>query len=112
MNNICSLKDCQQLKELILANPSLPLLVFAGEDAWQGEYHYNLTDVHGCRVDELTLYCDCWMDRDEFEEEITNDLWEEDPDFYKDMPDDEYDAAVAARIEETEFVKAIVMYVG
>ena len=38
--NECSLKDITILRNLILENPDLPLLMFCGEEAWNGEYSY------------------------------------------------------------------------
>lgn len=43
MNNTslpCLLNDTTELRNLILENPDLPLLIFAGEEAWNGEYSY------------------------------------------------------------------------
>ena len=41
MNNTnlpCSLDDTTELRKLIIENPDLPLIVFAGEESWSGDY--------------------------------------------------------------------------
>ena len=105
-----SLKDTYNLKQLILENPDLPLIIFAGEDAWQGDWPYNQVDARTCGVQELTLYNDCWMDIDEYEEELSYDLCDEEE--YKDLSDEEWDKMIQQKVDETEFCKAIVIYVG
>lgn len=40
-----SLRDTTNLRKLILENPGLPLLIFAGEDVLQGDYCYNSTEA-------------------------------------------------------------------
>lgn len=46
--NECSLKDTTILRELILENPELPVLIFCGEEAWDGDHTYSQADVtHG-----------------------------------------------------------------
>jgi hypothetical protein len=107
---MCSLKDTTALRELILENPDLPLIIFAGEDAWQGEYCYNLVDARTYGVQELTLYADMWLDKDEYEEELSDALCDEEE--YKDLSDEEWDKMIAQKVAETEFIKAIVVYVG
>ena len=106
----CSLKDTSSLKQLILENPDLPLIIFAGEDAWQGDWPYNQVDARNCGVQELTLYNDCQMDIDEYEEELSDDLCDEEE--YKDLSDEKWDEMIKQKVEETEFYRAIVIYVG
>lgn len=110
LKNECSLKDCTKLRNLILKNPDLPLIIFAGEEAWSGEYGYNQTDASNGKVEELTLYKERWMNRDEYEEELSEDLADEEE--YKNLSDKEYDEMIADKVSNTEFVKAIVVYVG
>lgn len=106
----CSLNDTSKLRELILDNPDLPLLVFSGENAYQGCFSYEMAPVSGVSIDELTLYGDCWMDRDDYGDKMRDDLaWEEE---YENMTDDEFDKVIDEKVENTEFVKAIVIRVG
>lgn len=114
MNNTsleCSLNDITELRKLIIENPELPLLIFCGENSWHDDWGYEQATVNGkpC-VEELTLYGDCWMDRDDYEERLRDDLCDDEE--YAQMSDRGFDAAVDKIIAETEFVKAIVIYVG
>lgn len=110
LKNECSLKDTTVLRNLILENPELPLLVFAGEDAWQDiGYGYNQADAR-CYIETLTLYGEMWLDKDDYEEKLADDLADEEE--YKDLSDEEWDKMIQQKVEETEFVKAIVIWVG
>lgn len=113
MNNIklpVSLEDTKELRKLIIENPDLPLLIFCGEEAYSGEFPYESnTDVR-CDIQELTLYKDYWIPRDEYEEQLRDDLCDEEE--YIGMTDEEYDRMIDQKVRETEFVKAIVIYVG
>ena len=112
MNNTnfeCSLNDTYDLRKLILENPELPLLVFCGEDALCQEFAYSQADVHRCSIQSLTLYADdMWLDEDEYTDRLRDDLCDD----YADLSDEEYDRMIEQKVAETEFVKAIVMYVG
>ena len=105
-----SLNDTHILKELILDNPSLPLIIFVGEDAYQGVYSYNQAFSTRGEIDELTLYNDCWMDKEQYEEALIDDLCDEEE--YRDMTNEEYDKMIQEKVAATEFVKAIVLWIG
>lgn len=114
MNNTsfdCSLNDLTELKQLILKNPELPLIIFCGEDSWHDYWGYEQAMVNGkpC-IEELTLYNDRWMDHDDYQDRLSEDLC--DLEEYKDMSDEDYFKMINKKVEETEFVKAIVIYVG
>ena len=105
-----SLEDTTELRKLIIENPDLPLLIFCGEEAYSGEFPYESnTDVR-CDIQELTLYKDYWIPKDEYEEQLRDDLCDEEE--YIGMKDDEYDKMIDKKVNETEFVNAIVIYVG
>lgn len=112
MNNSsfdCSLNDLTELKQLIIENPDLPLLIFCGEEAWTGEWGYEMACVNGQPyIEELALYGDYWVDRDDYEERLGEDLWDD----YQDLSDEEYDKMIKQKVSEIEFVKAIVIHVG
>lgn len=114
MNNTklpVSLEDTTELRKLIIENPDFPLLFFAGDDAYVDEgYQYTMAYASNASIQELTLYNDVWMDKDDYAEKLGDDLdFEEE---YKDMTDEEYDEMINQKVNETEFVKAIVIYVG
>lgn len=103
-------KDCKSLKELILANPDAPLLIFVGDEANRGEYPYELSDVRYAAIKELTLYDGQWVDRDEYGEQLEYNL--SDKEEYDTLSNDEFEAKIDEIVEETAFIRAIVIYVG
>ena len=106
----CSLSDTTVLRNLILENPELPVLIFCGEDAWNGEWAYTQATASRGEIEELTLYVDQWMDRDEYEDTLSENLADEEE--YKDLSDEDYAKMIQEKINQTEFVKAIVIWVG
>lgn len=109
-----SLKDTTELRKLIVDNPDLPLLIFCGEESWDGEHAYSSAFASNGSIQEPTLYEDgydaIWMDKEDYAEKLSDDL--DDKEEYKDMTDDEYNKMIDRKVKETEFVKAIVIYVG
>lgn len=113
MNNTslnCSLNDTTKLRNLIVENPELPLLIFCGEESWHDEYPYEQADVISVSIQELTLYSNNWMDKDGYAESLSDNLCDEEE--YKDLSDYEYEQMIEQKVAETKFVKAIVIYVG
>lgn len=111
MNNtklLVSLEDTTELHKLIIDNPDLPLIVFCGDDYWHDFYPYEKANVNSCDIEELTLYNDWWLDKEDYGDTLHLDLAEE----YVGMTDEEYDAMIDQKVSEAEFVKAIVIYVG
>jgi hypothetical protein len=105
----CSLNDTTELRKLIVENPDLPLVVFCGEDSWTDTWAYEWAEVRSVRVDELTIYNDeYWLDREDYEDRLRDDLCED----YEHLSDEEYDAMIDKIVAETDFEKAIVVYVG
>lgn len=115
-NNVAELKDfmtqkdCKDLKELIISNPEVPLLIFAGEEAWSGNYGYESVDCGYASLKEITLYGDQWLDRDDFKDVLRDDMAYDER--FENLSDKEFDAEVAKIEAETAFIKAIVIYVG
>ncbi len=106
----CSINDTTVLRNLILENPNLPVLIFCGEEAWSGEYGYEQADASKGEIETLTLYGDQWLDEDDYRDKLSDDLCDE-PE-YKDLSDEEYEKMIDEKVKETEFVKAIVIWVG
>jgi hypothetical protein len=109
MNNTTigtSLDDTNELRKTILENPDLPLVIFAGEESWSGEYSYNLVEVSSIHIDELAYDGEYYLDRDDFRDQ----LYDKHEDEFE--TDKELDDYVEKTMNETEFVKAIVVYVG
>lgn len=110
LKNYVTQQDCSNLKELITSNPDAPLLIFAGEEAWSGEYCYESVTGGYSSLKEITLYDNCWLDRDDFEDRLRDDMADDEQ--YESLSDERFDEEVAKIIAETAFIKAIVMYVG
>lgn len=113
MNNttiLTSLYDTKELKNLILSNPELPLIIFAGNEAYKGEYSYEMAEVTSVEIAELTLYKDYYMEKEDFKDQLIDDLSDEEE--YKELSDIEYFKMIDEKVEEREFIKAIVIYVG
>lgn len=106
----CSLNDTAVLRNLILENPDLPLLIFCGEDSWHDEYPYEQADASGGEIKELTLYNEWWLDKEDYEDKLLDDLYDQEE--YKSLSDEEYNQMIRQKVAETEFVRAIVIYVG
>lgn len=109
MNNTsigASLDDTHELRKAILENPDLPLVIFAGEESYCGEYPYNLAEISSIKIEELTFEGEWYIEKSDYKDRLFDKL------------DDEYDTedklnhAVENIMKETEFVKAIVVYVG
>lgn len=107
---LCTLSDTKGLRRLIVENPDLPLLVFCGEDSWSGEYQYETANAATARIEELTLYKDRWLDKDEYGEELSDDLSYREE--YEDLSDREFAEMIDKKVAGTEFTRAIVIYVG
>ena len=103
-------KDCATLKKLIVENPEAPLLIFAGENANCGEYQYESVPSGSAFLEEITMYGDQWLNKDDFEEVLRDDMANDEQ--YENLSDEEFDNEVAKIVAETAFVKAIVIYVG
>lgn len=106
----CSLNDTTELRNLITENPDLPLLIFCGDEAWGGIYAYEKADVNNVEIKEVTLYKRYWIEEDEYKEKLSDDLCDKEE--YSDLSDREFGRVIEKMVAETEFVKAIVIYVG
>lgn len=110
LKNECSIKDTTILRNLILENPDLPVIFFCGEDSWDGEYKYTQGYASSGEVKSLTLYDDFWIDEDEYHDRLSDDLSDEEE--YKNLSDEDYEKMIDEKVKNTEFVSAIVIYVG
>lgn len=75
--------DTTELKKLIAEHPEYPICVLASEDANRGDYDWEVCDTVKFQVGEI-LDCeqnidDCriYTDRDDFEEDLEERLWNE-----------------------------------
>ena len=105
-----SLKGTKELRQLIIDNPDLPLVIFAGEESWHDQYSYEMTYAHGVCIEELTSYKDYCLTKEDYEDMLTGDL--ADMEEYQDLSDDEFNKTIDGMVSKAEFTKCIVIYVG
>lgn len=107
-------KESDELKNLILENPDLPIVILAGEEANGGDYYWMFCSDISFSIEEV-LDCDFYdyndavfCDRDRLEEYIEDMLYDE----YCDKSDDEYDEAIKNKLTELEpyWTKVIAIY--
>lgn len=110
LSKMCSLEDMTELRQLIIDNPNLPLLIFCGPDAWTDTFPYEKAEVWSAKVEELTLYKDCWTNKEDYEDLLNSDLGREEK--YCNLSEKDFDDMISKIVVETEFIKAIVIYVG
>lgn len=96
------LHSVEELRQLIRDNPTLPLLVFAGEAANKGDYSYMGCSYINARKGEF-LDCAqtvndemCYTDRDEFVEDLADCIALDDCE----RTDEEFDAIVKEKVAE------------
>lgn len=103
-----SLENTEKLKQLILDNQELPLMIFCSKDAHRGENQYEHAFAGEPSIKELTLHGDYWLEKDDLESKLYSELCNK----YADMEDTDYQNMIAEKASNTEFVKSIVIYVG
>lgn len=108
-NFITSLKNTTELKRLIIKNPELPLLIFhcCDDFDWATSDYMQVGKVTTCKIDKVTELNDTYVSMDDYEEELRYRYEDE----CSNMSDKEFDEFVEKKINETEFLKAIVVYV-
>lgn len=115
LDRLCTtLHNTEKLKKMILENPNLPLIVFAGEDATS--YDYSWTCCTDIIVDEGEIL-DCkgpkddrlYIDREELEDDVGEELYDE----VGDISDEEYEKLLKERMDKYEeyWTKCIILYV-
>lgn len=115
MGNTYSLvQDASELRKLILANPELPIVVLAGEEANGGYWGWTYCSSISFCIDEI-LDCEYYdyddtvfNDRDRLEEYIGDMLYDE----YCEKSEKEYDEAIKNKLAELEpyWKKVIAIY--
>jgi hypothetical protein len=86
------------------------LLVFCGEGSWSGEYAYQQVAASKGEIEKLILYNDMWLTEEDYAEKLTDDLSDEVE--YKDLSGEEYEKMINRKVSESEFIKAIVVWIG
>lgn len=105
LKNETSIPDNSELRQLIIDNPGLPLIMFVGETAWSGDFTYTAANKVLCEIEELTLYNNIWMDRDNYFDKLYDDLaFDQD---YENLSDEKYSKIIDDKVTRTKFIKAI-----
>lgn len=109
------LHSTEDLRKLIIDNSDLPLLVFAGEDANNGDYPYMSCSCINSYIGEFldcsqTISEICYTDRDDFEHDLADYLCD-----FEDgaaMTDAEFDARLKQELAKYEpyWKKCIILY--
>ena len=110
LKNEVTIPNSSELRQLIVDNPGLPLIIFAGEEAWSGNFPYTAATHVLCKIEELTLFEELWMDKDDYEERLYDDLSDEPG--YIGLSEKEYSNAISKIVEATEFIKAITVWLN
>lgn len=98
------LHSTDELKQLIVENPDLPIVVFAGDSANNGDYGFmSCSRVRAQEGEFLDCEqqindCKCYTDRDDFEDDVADLLAGEEQ--YRNLPDDEFNAIVEQTVNE------------
>ena len=110
-----TIHNTEILRQMILDNPGLPLVVFAGEEANTGDYSYMCCtyvkvekgEVLDCKGpnDELI-----YTDRDELEDDVDEELFSE----VGKIPDEEYEKMLKERMSQYDeyWTECILLYVS
>ena len=100
--------DNIELKNLILENPDLPLVVFATEEANSGEWSTELASCNCYKGSVLDATKDCWLPRDDRVYTDVEDLEDDVRDVldsmeeYKHFSDAELEDVVVEKLEALE----------
>ncbi len=100
-----------ELKQLIIDNPNLPIKVMVSADNADFYDYYTIAlKPKDFGVEELTLFNDVWLDRDDMEDKA-RDILADDLN-YANLSDEDFDKEVEKYIENNcDFQKHIVIYV-
>lgn len=99
------LHAADELRQLLIDNPGLPLVVLAGEDANSGDYSTMFCGaVRACKGEFLDCMqkiddCRAYTDRDDFAEDVADHLYDLEGDDFKGT-DEEWDQHVAEVVAE------------
>ena len=97
--------DNSELRQLIIDNPGFPLIIFVGETSWSGDFPYTVANKASCEIEELTLYNNIWIDRDNYWDKLYDDLaFDED---YENLSDEKYLKIIDDKVARTKFIKVI-----
>ena len=115
-DNIGLIHDASELRKLIAENPDLPIVVLAGEKANNGDSYWMYCSFVNAIIEEILYIYDpydgedaVFNDKDEFEEAVSDALYDKET---SDLSDSEFDAMVKAEVAKYEpyWRKVIAVY--
>lgn len=97
--------EYKSLKQLIIDNPTLPMIFFASDDCNDGDYNLEQAEAIGyigtilnCKSDELPRDDRIYMDEEDLECDIIDTLWDD----YSDLSEEDFDKKVNEWMEKLE----------
>ena len=114
-DNLGLIHDASELRKLIAENPDLPIVILAGEEANSGDPYWMYCSSVSAGLDEVldihTPYDGetVFTDKDEFEEAVSDAMWNKES---SELSDSEFDAMVKAEVAKYEpyWRKVIAVY--
>lgn len=104
-----SMPDTKELRQLILENPDLPVVIMVNEDTWHGEYSTEVLhpDSVWVGIQEMACYNNRWCDDEELVDCIVDDV--EGESFVEELTDEEFDEVVDKIKKKYPLQKVIVV---
>lgn len=107
-NNVLpSLLDSTELKNIIINNPELPIIIKVKENTYNN--YRNCTNVK-CIIESVVLHNNQWETLDEFEENIRNEFGENNR--YHEYSDRDYEIEIDNIVVNAPSIKAIIIGVS
>lgn len=115
-DNLGLIHDASELRKLIAENPDLPIVFLAGERANSGDFYWMYCSYVSASIEEILYIHDpydgedaVFTDKDEFEEAVSDALYDKET---SDLSDSEFDAMVKAEVAKYEpyWRKVIAVY--
>ncbi len=103
------LENVAELAKLQSENPDARIICFVSEDANNGEHSYMSAKFGKPRLEKLTLHNNVWIDDEEMECKIADNVSEE---WHDDLSDQEVESIIEDRLDKVVFEEIIVIYIN
>lgn len=106
--------DGFELKQVIIKNLDMPVVIFCGEDAYRCGFPFNQIEDIRVSTEWLTLYNEeCWYNKEELLEQLEDDIFDE---MYRQDLESllkcDPKKELEKRAAEYDFIETIVIFVG
>ena len=103
----------EEFLKLVKENPDLPIIPFVNSEVCADDsYAYWIGSFGRSEVDEYTLFNDRVIFKGDGDaEEILSDYYCDEPE-YENVSDEEFSKAMEKKVEELEWIKAIIVYIN